>query len=91
MQNDLLDILIKSGMTQKEALEFINEMINDNKFMQDLKLLYNNMCDYNSLCPECLNQIDYIVSEEPRGEAFGYPVYEHVYQIFCRVCGWKGE
>lgn len=68
--------------------EFIKEFNEDKfKYISNIKIIYDDLCIEENICPICGNNLKTYSELESRGEYFGYQCSEKVNEVRCETCG----
>lgn len=74
----------KESEVKECLMEFVEGFNEDhNKYINNLREMYDEYCDKNSFCKHCLCELETKSYPESRGEYFGVESYEEIYQPYC--------
>lgn len=78
---ELFEILEKD-LNPMEIIELLNEFDREKLITYAVK---------NNICPKCCSQLKVHGWKESRGDYFGFPSYEEMFELRCNDCGWIDE
>lgn len=87
---DLINVLIEN-LEMSEVIELSNEMSkNPDKFIKRMNYALFDICKDLNKCPKCGKDLEITNSYmESRGEFWGMPVHEEIYQYGCINCNYE--